>query len=895
MTATSFAPILPPTMDDVVTIIRTIPLFSELPREILARLVGEMEEVSVPAGRTIVTKGEPGDAMYVVVTGTLEVRGEKEGEEERLAILGPGHWFGEMALLTGDPRSATVATLSESRLLELSKERFLSLSERYPAFLREVARVLCRHVVRVSEDIASARRTSARAFDSILAVCQPDDRHLLLRAAVPERADPAILSGIPGCERAGERLASLRSRYPALLSGGEDGTHELHSSFREYLRERLERDEGETSAAAVHAALAAIYEERGGSREALSHWQQAGKWTEAVRVFRRIQDSSDLVTDEELGRWMKRFPEPVLIENDLIPTKARLLARRGEHDAAIALYRRALSRGPATGAAREALVRGLADAYFRQGAVTQALLCLREYEGGEITAPVALQEAVAARHLAAGRHEEAYAWAQSARAVSRGLQDSFWSPVRRAHIVRGWTGVALALGAAALVLVFPPRGLATPGVHFLAVLLAATVLWARGRPPEYVVALGMGIAWVVLGVAPPQAAFAGFASSTWFLLLGVLGLAAALGRSGLLYRITLLAVQRFPPTFAGQVFALGVAGIFSTLLIPSAQGRMAFTGPMVTGFSDAFQYPPRSRGSAGLALAAFVGFCLTTTLFLSGTPTNLVAWRILPEPIRARVTWSFWLLGVLPLEILTFLGAMAWIIWRYRPEQPALIRGRVVQAQLEALGLPSREERLTIVVAVGLLLGWLTQGLHRVDPAWIALAGLCVLIGTRVLDRAGLQSQVDWPFLLFMGMVVSLGDLAGRVGADAWFARLAQDLLATLGHPVIALGAAVVVTMAVRFVLPWQTAVPLLTVGLLPLAEKSGLSPWLVALVALKAGNVFLVPPQNTYYLTLYYGTEERAFTHAQVRPFAWTYAAIVLVVFLLNLPYWRMLGVAFW
>jgi hypothetical protein len=129
------------------------------------------------------------------------------------------------------------------------------------------------------------------------------------------------------------------------------------------------------------------------------------------------------------------------------------------------------------------------------------------------------------------------------------------------------------------------------------------------------------------------------------------------------------------------------------------------------------------------------------------------------------------------------------------------------------------------------------------------------------------------------------------VGAGAWFARLTQELLGTLGHPVAALGAAVGLTIAVRFVLPWQTAVPLLTVALLPLAEKAGLSPWLIALVALKAGNVFLLPTQNMYYLTLYYGTEERAFTHRQVRPFAWAYAAIVLAMFLLNLGYWRMLG----
>jgi hypothetical protein len=52
-----------------------------------------------------------------------------------------------------------------------------------------------------------------------------------------------------------------------------------------------------------------------------------------------------------------------------------------------------------------------------------------------------------------------------------------------------------------------------------------------------------------------------------------------------------------------------------------------------------------------------------------------------------------------------------------------------------------------------------------------------------------------------------------------------------------------------------------------------------------------LLPQQSPTHLTLYYGTEERAFSHGQVRPFAWLYAAAVLAGFLLSLPYWRARG----
>ena len=383
--------------------------------------------------------------------------------------------------------------------------------------------------------------------------------------------------------------------------------------------------------------------------------------------------------------------------------------------------------------------------------------------------------------------------------------------------IPGWAGPALALGAGLLVLLWPPRGVAGPAVPFLAVLAAGTVFWARGRPPEFVVALGMAVAWTVTHVAPPSAIFAGFASSTWFLILGVLGLAAALGRSGLLYRITLVAMQRFPPTFAGQVFALALSGIVATVFIPSIVGRLGVIGPVVVGLAEAFRYPARSSGSAALGLATLVGFCLSASLFLTGTASCLVAWRLLPEPARADVTWLSWLLWALPLEVLTFSGALIWIIWRFRPADgsavPPEVLRRVLRVQIQALGPVSDKERIAGAVAAALVLAWLTQGWHGVEPASVAVAGLCVLVAAGALDRAAIQGQLDWPLLLLLGVIFSLGDLAARVGVDAWLTDLARQALHGFHHPVLALTALVVATMAVRLVLPWPTAVAIACAG----------------------------------------------------------------------------------
>jgi anion transporter len=842
-------------MDAVVTTLRTVSLFAELPREVLARLVSEFDELELPAGRTVFSQGDPGDALYVIVSGAVEVRGERGGQGERVALLGPGDCLGEMALVTGDPRSATVVTLSETRLLRLDKERFQALSERHPIFIRELARVLCRRIARTSEDVADARHAYTTVFDAVLAELEPPARRVLDVLAVADPADAGLLAATLG--EAGPRLAAeVAARHPALVVRDETGGFHLHREFREHVRRRLTAAGGASATDALHASLATVHEAEGRWTEAARHWLAARRWDEAAPAIRRALASAAPPPDTELEEWLDRLPEAVLFPAELGPAKASLLVRTGRPDAAGALLERAFSGQRLDSGARDRLVRSLGALYAQRG---------RPGDGPTRSA--------GPRQIA----------------PKAGLRTPTAGPAGGA--VWRYAGPLLALAVVTLVLWLPPAGLEPRAARFLAVLAGGTVLWAWGSFPDYVVALGMGIAWVLLRVAPTATVFGGFATSTWFLMLGILGLAGALARSGLLYRITLVAVRRFPPTFAGQVSALLTAGIVSTVLIPSAQARVTFLGPTVLGLADTLRYPPRSRGSTGLALAAFTGFCLATTLFLTGTPTCLLAWRVLPEATRAEVSWLAWLQAVLVLEGVSLGVALLWISWHYRPSERSPVRETLLHAQLELLGPPSRDERITALVALVVLAGWITQPWHGVEPAWLTLAGLCLLLATQVLDRTALQAQVDWSFLLFMGMAFSLADLVAHVGADAWFAARAREALGELTTPAAAVTAAVVITVAVRFALPWQTAVPLLTVALTPFAHAAGLSPFIMALVALKAGNVFLLPQQSPYYLTLYYGTEERAFGHREARPFAWVYAGAVLAGFLLSLPYWRALG----
>jgi MFS family permease len=103
-------------------LLRAIPMFSLLPPTVLERLASAAAEVRVPAMSEVFMQGEPGDRFYVIADGTATV--EIDGAEA--STLGPGDFFGEIALLREVPRTATVRAVQDLRLFALERDDFIA-------------------------------------------------------------------------------------------------------------------------------------------------------------------------------------------------------------------------------------------------------------------------------------------------------------------------------------------------------------------------------------------------------------------------------------------------------------------------------------------------------------------------------------------------------------------------------------------------------------------------------------------------------------------------------------------------------------------------------------------------------------------------------------------------
>jgi CRP/FNR family transcriptional regulator, cyclic AMP receptor protein len=107
--------------------------------------------------QVVVRQGEIGDCMFAIQKGEVEVVRERDDGEFRVAVLGEGDIFGEMAIFEKEARSATVRALGEARLLTIDKKTFLRRVQQDPSLAFNVARMMCHRIRMLNAEIERLR------------------------------------------------------------------------------------------------------------------------------------------------------------------------------------------------------------------------------------------------------------------------------------------------------------------------------------------------------------------------------------------------------------------------------------------------------------------------------------------------------------------------------------------------------------------------------------------------------------------------------------------------------------------------------------------------------------------------------------------------------------------
>lgn len=121
-----------------IALLRDIPILSTMSKRQIAMVARYADETLGVTGQTLATEGVVGDQLFLICEGSAVVK--KEGKE--IAKLGPGDCFGEMALIDGEPRSASVELLEDSQLLAIHRRDFDFMLDQVPGLAREMLAVI---------------------------------------------------------------------------------------------------------------------------------------------------------------------------------------------------------------------------------------------------------------------------------------------------------------------------------------------------------------------------------------------------------------------------------------------------------------------------------------------------------------------------------------------------------------------------------------------------------------------------------------------------------------------------------------------------------------------------------------------------------------------------------
>ena len=205
-----------------------------------------------------------------------------------------------------------------------------------------------------------------------------------------------------------------------------------------------------------------------------------------------------------------------------------------------------------------------------------------------------------------------------------------------------------ALAAAVLIATCPIPGLSYQATAVLGILIMAIVWWITGVLPEFVTAVVMAVLFVVVAGISVGATFSTFASSTWWLLLSAFTLGVGMKTSGLMRRIALAIVRKFPRTFRCQVIAQLVTGTVLGPLIPSLAVKGAMLAPLAMSIGDELGYERQGKRATGLFAAMLVGIRTVAPTIVSASVTGYALMATLPADVQEQFNMASWCVAALP-------------------------------------------------------------------------------------------------------------------------------------------------------------------------------------------------------------------------------------------------------
>lgn len=472
-----------------------------------------------------------------------------------------------------------------------------------------------------------------------------------------------------------------------------------------------------------------------------------------------------------------------------------------------------------------------------------------------------------------------------------------------------------ALVAAVLIATCPIPGLSYQATAVLGILIMAIVWWITGVLPEFVTAVVMAVLFVVVAGISVGATFSTFASSTWWLLLSAFTLGVGMKTSGLMRRIALAIVRKFPRTFRCQVIAQLVTGTVLGPLIPSLAVKGAMLAPLAMSIGDELGYERQGKRATGLFAAMLVGIRTVAPTIVSASVTGYALMATLPADVQEQFNMASWFVAALPWLVVVLALNYFLIMGMYGRGEKAGSGSETVGApgNAQSLNQSSRggtnegdskpipdglgplsavEKRMLAIILMTVVL-WATEPFHHISAMAVGLAALVFMFVLKVIDVPAFKSGVNWTSLLFIGIALGLGSVFAEAGLNDWVMQTCGPAFQALaGNPYLLVLGIGVITVVLRFLIVSEVAyLNLLMAFLVPMAASVGVNPWVLGFSAYALVIAWFAKYQSPIYLAAFYAVDGKMAKHSELAKYCGVYLATCLAGLVVCVPYWQWMG----
>lgn len=443
--------------------------------------------------------------------------------------------------------------------------------------------------------------------------------------------------------------------------------------------------------------------------------------------------------------------------------------------------------------------------------------------------------------------------------------------------------------AAATLMVPLPGELPPTARQALAVTLFAVVWWVFGvTHPAYTTFLLL-LGYVLPGLAPTAVVFGLWTSPLAWLMIGAFLIAGAVTRSGLARRIALFIMLRYARSYVSIVILGYVLGAALSLLIPQPFPRTLLIMAIVSAILDRANAVPADRTSIGFSV--FAAACATSMFFLTGDAVLNVAAANTAGVELGWLAWAGYMAVPALIASLLMLGLHFLV---FRQAGPIVVDQGALRLEQQALGPMQRAEWVTLIwVGLATLL-WLTDSLHHINPAWVALGaavGLALPYIGEVLGPEDLSASINWPIVIFVVGALAIGSVATETGLAAW---LAAALLPASppGDATTFAALAAGVAMAIRMVLGSALAsISIVAPPLVNYAQAAGWNPIFPALVIYTSVMIHFIFPFQHVIILLGVGETGRYGPRETFRYGLPLTLVTLFVIVVVEVTWWKLIG----